>query len=81
MAAKPRKKRRKPEPHRTYVIVPKSQMRAKTPSMLVHPTKIEAVQLTTNPAHATRFTTRGGAFKHIEAHKHLQKRFWYRRVA
>jgi hypothetical protein len=77
-AKKPVKKAGRMRP--LFVIVPKTQMRAKTPTMLADPKKVVVVQLTDDLANAAKFTGRSGAFRRIARHKELAKKFWYRRV-
>ena len=64
-----------------YVIVPKHQMRAKKPEMLIDPKKAVVVALTSDVAKAATFGTRSGAFRHVQKTKDLRGKFWYRRVA
>lgn len=79
----PATKRRKKARRRhvaNYVIVPKHQMRAAKPAMLVDPAKVVVTQLTTDIDNAATFTSRSGAFRRIKGHKELGSKFWYRRV-
>jgi len=64
-----------------YVIVPKTQMRAKEPTMLANPQKVEQPIFTTKLDAARTFGDRSGAFQFLKRHPELAKSHWYRPVA
>lgn len=75
-----KKKTRVHRPKPVYVIVPKTQMRAKSPAMLLDPARVESDAVTASPSLAIKFGTRSGAFRHVKRSRLLTARFWYRRI-